>query len=134
MTLTGKQLIGYSESADSKTTFQGMNPATGKPLEPPFHEATETEIDRAVTIADEVFGTFRDLLAERRADFLEAIVEETLALGDEFLELASAETGHPLARCAMERDRALNQARLFEELLREGSWVDARIDLGDPAR
>ncbi|MDF1658961.1 MAG: aldehyde dehydrogenase (NADP(+)) [Verrucomicrobiales bacterium] len=134
MTLTGQQLIGNSESADSADTFQGMNPTTGKPLKTRYHEATTAEVDRAVSMADKIFGTFRDLLAERRADFLEAIVEETLALGDEFLELASAETGHPLARCAMERDRALNQARFFEELLREGSWVDARIDRGDSNR
>ncbi|MEM7601609.1 MAG: aldehyde dehydrogenase family protein, partial [Verrucomicrobiota bacterium] len=134
MDLNGKQLIGNSESADSKDSFQGVNPATGEPLETKFFEATETEIDRAATMADQVFGQFRDMLAERRADFLEAIVEETLKLGDDFLELASAETGHPLARCAMERDRALNQARLFEELLREGSWVDARIDRGDASR
>ncbi len=132
--LTGKQLIGNNESADSPDTFHGMNPATGKPLETAYHEATEAEIDRAVTMADEVFGIFRDLLAERRADFLEAICEETLALGDAFLEMASSETGHPLPRCAMERDRAVNQARLFADLLREGSWVDARIDKGDPAR
>ncbi|MDF1825402.1 MAG: aldehyde dehydrogenase (NADP(+)) [Verrucomicrobiales bacterium] len=134
MTLTGKQLIGTTESADSSETFQGVNPATGKPLDTKFHEATAAEIDRAATMADEVFGTFRDMLAERRADFLEAIVEETLAMGDEFLEIASAETGHPLPRCTMERDRAVNQARLFANLLREGSWVDARIDLGDASR
>lgn len=134
MTLTGTQIIGSKDSSESSETFHGLNPATGESLETAFHEATEEEIDRAVNLADEVFGTFRDMLAERRADFLEAICEETMALGDEFLELASSETGHPLARCAMERDRAVNQARLFAEVLREGSWVDARIDLGDPNR
>ena len=134
MTLTGTNLIGAEESSQSSETFHGRNPTTGKELETAFHEATEEEIDRAVTIAEEAFGIFRDLLAERRADFLEAICQETLALGDEFLELASSETGHPLPRCAMERDRAVNQALLFAELLREGSWVDARIDLGDPNR
>ncbi len=134
MNLTGHQLIGNLESAESDEVFPATNPANGKGLETIFHEATENEIDRAVELADSIFGEFRDLLADTRADFIEAICEETLALGDELLERASAETGHPLARCTMERDRAVNQARMFAELIREGSWADARIDRGDPAR
>src|SRR5690606_26617640 len=47
---------------------------------------------------------------------------------------ASAETGHPLPRCASERDRVVLHTRQFAELVREGSWVDARIDLPDPTR
>jgi len=134
MTLTGTQFIGTRESSASDDTFRALNPVTGEELDPPFHEATEAEIDEAVTLADESFSEFRDRLAEGRADFLEAICEEILGLGDELLERTSAETGYPIARCTMERDRAVNQARLFAELIREGSWVDARIDLGDPTR
>ena len=33
-----------------------------------------------------------------------------------------------------ERARAVNQAKLFAELIREGSWVDARIDTAIPNR
>ena len=134
MKLTGTQLIGSRESALSKETFTGVNPATGENLDTNFHEATEQEINEAVTNADRVFGEFRDLLADRRAEFIEAIADETMALGDEFLERTSAETGHPLARCAAERQRSVGQAHLFAEMIREGSWVDARIDLPDPER
>src|SRR5690606_29696070 len=80
------------------------------------------------------FTPFRRLLPEARADFLEAIAGETLALGDELLERASAETAHPLARCAAERERVVTHTRQFAEWILEGSWVDARIDLGDPER
>lgn len=134
MKLTGAQLIGSRESALSDETFTGINPATGENLDTDFHEATEQEIDEAVALADSVFSEFRDRLADFRADFLEAIAEETMALGDEFLERTAAETGHPLARCAAERQRSVNQAYLFAEMIREGSWVDARIDLPDPDR
>lgn len=134
MKLTGTQFIGSRESALSDDTFTGIDPANGEPLETDFHEATQQEIDDAVTLADSVFSEFRDKLADFRADFLEAIAEETMALGDEFLERTSAETGHPLPRCAAERERSVKQAYLFAEMIREGSWVDARIDLPDPMR
>ena len=126
MNLTGQQLIGYRESDESNEVFPALDPRNGFGLETVFHEATKKEINEAVALADSVFGEFRDRLAEARADFLEAICEETMALGDELLERASAETGHPLARCEMERTRAVNQAYVFAELIREGSWADAR--------
>jgi NADP-dependent aldehyde dehydrogenase len=39
-----------------------------------------------------------------------------------------------MARLTGERGRAVGQARLFAELIREGSWVDARIDTAIPDR
>ncbi|NLT70362.1 MAG: aldehyde dehydrogenase (NADP(+)) [Verrucomicrobiaceae bacterium] len=134
MTLTGKHLIGNRESSESSETFSAANPALGTTLEPRYHEATESEIDAAVSLATSAFDPFRRRLAEARADFLDAIANEVLALGDELLDRASAETGHPLPRCASERDRVVLHTRQFAELVREGSWVDARIDLPDPTR
>lgn len=134
MDLTGKHLIGNQESAESADSFSPFNPAQGSPLEPLYFEASEREVDTAVSLAVSAFDLFRQRSAEARADFLEAIATETLALGDEFLERASAETGHPLPRCASERDRAVLHTRQFAELIREGSWVDARIDLPNPSR
>ncbi len=134
MNLTGHHLLGGRESAESSDTFVARHLATGTDLAPAFHEVTEREIDTAVTLALAAFDPFRGLLAETRADFLEAIAEETLALGDELLERASAETAHPPARCAMERDRVVTHTRQFADWIREGSWVDARLDLGNPGR
>ena len=134
MTLTGKHLIGNRESADSTASFSPANPALNTTLEPPYFEATEAEIDSAVSLAVGAFDRFRLLPAEARAGFLDTIVTEVLALGDTLLERASTETGHPLARCASERDRAVIHTRQFAQLIREGSWLDARLDLPDPAR
>ncbi len=134
MNLTGQQLIGNRESAGSSDTFAAKNLAAGVDLEPFFHEADPAEIDAAVGLALAAFDRFRSLLPETRADFLEAIAEETLALGDELLERAAAETAHPLARCAAERDRVITHTRQFADWIREGSWVDARIDTGNPDR
>ncbi len=134
MTLTGQQLLGNRESAESRDTFHARNPALATELDPPYHEATVDEIHAALVLARDAFPRYRQLSPEARADFLEAIAEETLALGDAFLERAAAETAHPLARCATERDRVLRHTRQFADWIREGSWVDARIDQGDPQR
>ncbi|PAW63899.1 MAG: aldehyde dehydrogenase (NADP(+)) [Verrucomicrobiia bacterium Tous-C2TDCM] len=134
MTLTGNQLIGSRESASSSDTFVARNLALGSDLDTVFREATEAEIDDAVNLATAAFDPFRRLLPETRADFLEAIAVELIALGDELLLRASAETAHPLTRCAAERDRVLAHTRQFAEWIREGSWVDARIDRGNPLR
>jgi len=47
---------------------------------------------------------------------------------------ASQETALPPARIKNEIARTCNQLRLFAGLVEEGSWVDARIDRGDPTR
>ncbi|MGH9709838.1 MAG: aldehyde dehydrogenase (NADP(+)), partial [Candidatus Acidiferrales bacterium] len=44
------------------------------------------------------------------------------------------ETALPPARIKNETARTCFQLRLFAEVVEEGSWVDARIDLGDPGR
>jgi 2,5-dioxopentanoate dehydrogenase len=44
------------------------------------------------------------------------------------------ETALPKDRLTGERGRTVNQLKLFAEVVREGSWVEARIDLAQPAR
>ena len=59
---------------------------------------------------------------------------EIEALGDALLARAQAETGLPLPRLTGERARTCGQLRLFAAVVREGSWVDARIDPALPDR
>ncbi len=70
----------------------------------------------------------------RKADFLDRIAEEILALGDALIERCGLESGLPPGRLTGERGRTMNQLRLFAEVLREGSWVEARIDPALPDR
>jgi len=134
MELHGLHIIANTQSARASSTFHAFDPSTGASLEPAFHEATTEEIDFAAQAAHDAFEAFRQTTPEQRAAFLEAIADETLALGDALLDRASAETGHPRARCEAERMRSVNQARLFASFVREGSWVDARIDTAEPDR
>ncbi|MFT4032260.1 MAG: aldehyde dehydrogenase (NADP(+)) [Siphonobacter sp.] len=128
------QLIGYQESNAGTETFFGYNPAVAEKLEPAFVDATEQEINQAVALANQAFDTYRLILGKDKAAFLEAIVEEILAIGDELLQTAHLETALPIARLTGERGRTTGQLKLFAELLREGSWVEARMDTALPDR
>ena len=130
----GRQFIADTLSANGTETFVAFNPANGQPLEPRFHEATREEIDRALQAADAAFETYRGLSPEDIARFLEAIADAILDLGDDLLERAHQETGLPMGRLTGERGRTVNQARRFAQVVREGSWVDARIDQANPDR
>src|SRR4030095_5993370 len=100
-----------------------------------FEEATEAHVNLAFEAADASFYELRQISAERRATFLDRIGEEIESLGDELLTTANIETARPIAAPrAGERGRTVNQLRLFAGLIREGSWVDARIDRGIPDR
>jgi NADP-dependent aldehyde dehydrogenase len=94
-----------------------------------FEEATEATIHAAFSAAEKAFPDFRRIPAEQRAAFLERIGAEIEALGDNLLATASVETGLPVAeRLVGERGRTVNQLKMFAALIREGSWIDARID------
>ncbi|HEU5148816.1 MAG TPA: aldehyde dehydrogenase (NADP(+)) [Chryseosolibacter sp.] len=132
--LTGKNIVGHSLSAEGSIIFRAENPANGKNLEPGFHEASEKEIWLAIEKASTAFGVYRRKSGSERAAFLEAIAEEITALGDDLINRCIEETGLPEARLKGERGRTVNQLKIFAAYLREGSWVEARVDKEDPTR
>jgi len=134
MDLHGGNFIGGTVTKAGTKTFRGSDPAIGKELDPVFHEATETEVHHALTAAAGAFPRYRQQTPENVARFLEAIAAEIEALGDGLIARAKAETALPEARLTGERGRTCSQLRMFAELAREGSWVDARIDRALPDR
>jgi alpha-ketoglutaric semialdehyde dehydrogenase len=135
MELHGKNLIGGQAVASSSAkTFSGIVAATGEKLSPTFHEATVTEADEAVALAEKAFEEYRRQPADKIAAFLDRIAEEILKLGDALIQRASTETGLPEARLTGERNRTTNQFKMFAELVREGSWLEATIDRAQPDR
>src|SRR5579871_1151725 len=134
MELHGQNLIGYGTSAARGETIPAVNPATGAAFGIPFHIATTEEVDRALELAESAFFAYRSLPVADRAAFLDRIAEELLELGDTLLERAHQETALPLARLTGERGRTVSQLRMFAEVVREGSWIQARIDRGQPDR
>ena len=99
----------------------------------PVHEASAADVDQALTAADRAFAVYRRVPPAERAALLEGIAVEIEALGDELLAAAHAETALPIAeRLVGERARTLRQLRLFADVIRDGTWVDARIDRANP--
>ena len=134
MELKGLNFIGNDFSNEGKTTFQGVNPAKNEKLVTEFYEATSNEISKAISKAENAFLIYSKKSGKEKALFLETIAEEILKLGDVLVERCNKETGLPKARLIGEQGRTVNQLKLFVELLREGSWVEARIETSDPDR
>lgn len=134
MELHGKNFLGGQLSAQGQKTFAAVNPATGEKLSPLVHETTPAEIDQALSLSEAAFEVYRREPAERIAAFLDAIAGEILQLGDGLIQRANVETALPEQRLIGERARTVNQIKMFAELVREGSWVEASIDRALPDR
>lgn len=134
MQVLGKNLIGFTESSEGTVGIQAINPASGEPIGPLFFKATLSELDLAVHKANSAFATYRKKSGAEKAAFLEAIAAEIEALGDTLIERYTAESGLPAGRAQGERGRTIGQLRLFAQLLKDGSWVNAIIDTAQPDR
>jgi 2,5-dioxopentanoate dehydrogenase len=134
MSITGDILIGAQRVRGSERSFRAINPATGETLEPAFAFAGPAEVERACDLAWDAFHTYRATGLEERALFLETIAANIMDLGDTLVERTSAETGLPRARVEGERDRTIGQLKLFADVVRQGEWLDLRIDPALPER
>ena len=128
MNLHGKNFIGSRLSSGSEEVFHAASPFDSSILQPAFHAASENDVNAAMELAEIAFGIYRETTGEQRAVFLERIADEIMALGDELIKRAKVETGLLEARLTGERARTVNQLKMFAQIVRESSWVDARID------
>ncbi|WP_223826729.1 aldehyde dehydrogenase (NADP(+)) [Flagellimonas sp. S3867] len=126
--------MGSTSSAKGETLFYASNPSTGQQLNTPYHEATLQEVDEAITLAEVAFTEYREKTGSEKAAFLETVADELAALEQEIVGIGSQETGLPVGRLTGELGRTTGQLKLFASLLRDGSWVDARIDTADSNR
>ncbi|HMO30698.1 aldehyde dehydrogenase (NADP(+)) [Enterovirga sp.] len=134
MMVTGDILLGGQRVAGGQRSFHAINPATGETLEPAFAFAGPAEVERACDLAWAAFPVYRATGLEERARFLETIAANILELGDALVERACAETGLPRGRIEGERGRTIGQLKLFAEVVRQGEWMDLRIDPALPDR
>lgn len=132
MELSGKNFIGNHRSGKSEKTFKAINPATREELDTVFHEATNKEVNSAVEKASAAFREYSKKSAAEKAEFLDVIGDEIMVMGDNLIDRCMKESGLPEGRLTGERGRTVNQLKLFADVVRDGSWVDARIDTGEP--
>ncbi|MDR3398095.1 MAG: aldehyde dehydrogenase (NADP(+)) [Pandoraea sp.] len=134
MQITGEMLIGRADVRGSAGTLEAFDPSRGERLTPAFGAGTVQDVERACELAAAAFDPFRALPLAKRAEFLEAVAQAILDLGDALIERAHAETGLPVARLQGERGRTVGQLRMFARVVRDGHFLDATIDPAQPAR
>ncbi|ATC32141.1 aldehyde dehydrogenase (NADP(+)) [Caulobacter vibrioides] len=132
--LTGELLIAGAARQGQAGAVHAFDASTGARLEPGFGKATLNDLEDACAAAQAAFRPYRALAYAERAAFLDAIAEEIEAIGDDLTVRAMAETGLPRARLEGERGRTCGQLRLFAQVVRDGGFLDARIDPAQPDR
>ena len=134
MTVSGKMLIGSNARFGQSGTFKAFDPGLGAPIEPDFGGAVMADLEEACALAQAAFNSFRETSLEERARFLEAIAQNLMNDGEALVVRTMAETGLPRARLEGERARTVNQLRMFAGVVRDGGFLDVRIDPAMPER
>ena len=132
--ITGSNYIGEHRSKQGSHQFFTFNPVSNAPNSWEMTEASNDEVETAVELAANAAAEFAKVNGSDKAQFLNAIADEIMALGDMLIHTYCAETGLPEGRAIGERGRTVSQLRSFANLVAEGSWVDATIDTAIPER
>jgi 2,5-dioxopentanoate dehydrogenase len=82
----------------------------------------------------EAAAAYRNPGPESLAGFLERAAEMIVAIGEDLILTCARETALSVDRLTGERARTVNQLKMFAAVVREGSWIDARIDTANPNR
>ena len=133
MELKGISLIGFHDGGKG-VAFRADNPATGQPVETQYYSATPADVEKAGALAGEAFPVYSNLPGKERGAFLRHIAAALEGEAAAIVKRANLETGLPEPRLQGEMARTCNQLRLFAQVAEEGSWVEARLDSGDPGR
>ncbi|WP_370408775.1 aldehyde dehydrogenase (NADP(+)) [Tenacibaculum dicentrarchi] len=132
--ITGKNYIGNQLKASGTTTHKTVNPKLNIQNPTDFYQATLEEVNEAVELADKAFKVYRKVSGEKRAEFLNAIADEILALDTELTDMYMSESGLPEGRAQGERGRTVGQLRAFADLVAKDQWRNVTIDQAIPTR
>jgi len=134
MTAQGFNLIGYKKVVGQGESIIAFDPTTNEVLQPTYHSGDAELVNEACTLAWNAFRKYRNTTAQARAEFLECIASKIEDLGDSLIERAMQETGLPRTRLEGERGRTCNQLRMFADVVRDGQYLNVRIDMAMPKR
>src|SRR4051794_37144520 len=134
MLIEGKMLIGHRTVLGTNGSIHAIDAATGETIEPAFNGASDADLEYACALAWSAFDTYRESALPARADFLEAIAQNILDLGDGLIERCVAESGLLRARVQSERGRTVDQLRMFAAVVRQGDFLGVRIAPADSER
>ena len=92
---------------------------------------TDVELEALLTAAQTAAAPLAALRPADRAKLLDAVADALDEAADQLVPVAERETRLPEARLRGELKRTTFQLRLFGEELRDGGYLDARIDHAD---
>ncbi|WP_305856441.1 aldehyde dehydrogenase (NADP(+)) [Balneatrix alpica] len=128
------QLINGQWQRQGDQYFQAANPATDTLLPERFYNASQAELDLAVSAAQQAFADLATRPAAFRATLLARMAQELEQDKAQIIERAVAETALAPARIEGELGRTCGQLRLFANLLNDGNWQAPVIDSALPER
>jgi len=93
-----------------------------------------SDINVVMQNAADAFKAYSVLAPAVKVDFLNEIAAQIESAREVLVKTANEETNLPLPRLNGELTRTTNQLKLFANLIKEGSWVEAAIDTADKQR
>lgn len=110
------------------TTVESIDPHTGRPVETVGTETSSQEVDELVQRAAEAAPLFEAAGRQLRARLLRAVAEQLESRRASIVEVGGRETALTDARLNGELTRTVYQARLFADVVEEGSYLEATVD------
>lgn len=132
--IKGQNIIASEIATSNGVAILATNPSTLQKLDGEFFKASKADAELALQEATKAYRTYKNIDKNKKATFLRNIANEIEAKTSQLVERAMAESGLPQARLTGEVGRTTGQLRMFANLVEEGSWVDATIDLAQPDR
>ena len=136
MNLIGTSIIGGKQDPLSAGghRFFGVEPATGRKLEPSYQEAAGKQVRTACRMAAEAFYKFSQTTDTDRAELLKCVARKLERRRLALLERAALETAYPMPRLENEFARMVCQLHFFADIAASGSWKRPRFDPAEPDR
>ena len=133
--LTGHSLIGSGAAPGAAAGIKGIDPATGPGARALLRRCQPRRPGACLrTRRRRVRHLSRDDARAARAHSSRRSPRTSSRSAIPLIVRAMQESGLPRARLEGERGRTMNQLKLFAEVVREGSWLEARIDPAMPDR
>ena len=134
MELRAENLIGADTVDGEGDAFTAFDPARGEERETRYRSASRDQLEKACALAHEAARPFADSAREDRAKLLDTIAAKLGEREEAIVEHATSETGLPEARIRGELGRTMGQLKQFAGVLRDGGYLDIRVDSALPDR
>jgi NADP-dependent aldehyde dehydrogenase len=122
MKIIGKSIIGFETTSTSTKTFKTFNSSTNSENNFSIFEASDVEIELALSKADSCFLAYASLPSLRRAEFLLKIAEKLYENRQILKEYYCLESSLPESRAEVELNRTIHQLKEFATLITDKNW------------